>query len=67
MKRFYHIGITPVTLNKMILDIADTVYKSNHQFNKEKYRRFFGQLVITLKNEYPWISVMNCKVILIFL
>ncbi|AAW86019.1 hypothetical protein [Aliivibrio fischeri] len=49
MKRFYHIGITPVTLNKMILDIADTVYKSNHQFNKEKYRRFFGQLVITLK------------------
>ncbi len=40
MKRFYHIGITPVTLNKMILDIADTVYKSNHQLIKKNIDDF---------------------------
>ena len=49
MKRFYHIGINPTTLNKMIMDIADVVYKSKRSFNKESYKRFFGQLIITLK------------------
>ncbi|WP_375322616.1 hypothetical protein [Aliivibrio logei] len=49
MKRFYHIGISPVTLNKMIMDIADIIYKSKITLNKEQYRRFFGQLVMTLK------------------
>ncbi|MDD9155523.1 hypothetical protein PVK64_04915 [Aliivibrio sp. S4TY2] len=49
MKRFYHIGINPATLNRMIMDIADIVYKSNMTLNKDQYRRYFGQLIITLK------------------
>lgn len=49
MKRFYHIGINSITLNKMVIDIADIVYKSKVTFNKDQYRRFFGQLVMTLK------------------
>ncbi|MGR6861292.1 hypothetical protein ACU5EH_13895 [Aliivibrio salmonicida] len=49
MKRFYHIGINPSTLNKMIMDIAEIVYNSNMTFNKDKYRRYFGQLIMTLK------------------
>lgn len=49
MKRFYHISISPATLNKMIMDIADVVYKHPITFNKEQYRSFFGQLVATLK------------------
>ncbi|AZL85238.1 hypothetical protein EIJ81_12075 [Aliivibrio salmonicida] len=49
MKRFYHIGITPSTLNRMVIDLANAVYKTNVVFNKDDYKRFFGQLIMTLK------------------
>ena len=49
MKRFVHIGVNQSTLNKMVIDIADSIINNQQTVSKKEYQKHFTGLLLTLR------------------